>query len=177
MKSSIVLVAGLVLASIGGPARAHGDLRGTDPEAEARLKKAPNVVTVTLTEPPAKGSTLSVRDGCRKQVVLSSGPDPHTEGILIADLARGRPGRWQASYRAISSVDGHLTRGRFAFTVAGRKDCSNDPDDVDLGGGEDTRVNAPPDAGSSFPLVPFAIGTAAVIVLALVLRWRATSAD
>ena len=153
------------------PASAHGEIQGTNPKPGSRVAAVPRRVAVTLTEAPGPGSVIKAVDGCRRKVrgsIAQSGND------LVLAVSRGEPGRWTVSYRAISSVDGHLTRDRFAFAVAGRKDCSRD--DTQIAGGRDTRVAAPDaDPGSSFPFVPFGIATAAVLVLAFVLRRRTDS--
>ena len=165
-------VALLLILSIPGHAWAHGDLRGTDPEDGSRLQKPPRTVALTLTEAPARGSVLTVKDGCRRKApgeVFIDGND------LAYSVSGGEPGAWRATYRAISAEDGHLTQGGISFTVAGKKDCSKEPDDSptdQIGGGAETRVNAPDqgDEGSSFPIVPFAIGTLVVVAAAFLLR-------
>lgn len=174
--SAVALV--LLILSIPGQAWAHGDLRGTDPEDGSRLKKPPTAITLTLTEAPAKGSVMTVRDGCGRKV---PGEVFIEDRNLAYSVSGGEPGSWHASYRAISAQDGHLTQGGISFTVAGKKDCSKEPDDSptdQIGGGADTRVNAPDqgDDGSSFPIVPFAIGTLVVVAAALLLR-RSSSAE
>ena len=165
------LVAGLVLLPVA-PAAGHGEIQGTNPKQGSRVAEVPRRLAVTLTEAPGPGSQIRAVDGCKRKVrgtVAQEGND------LVLAVTGGEPGRWTVSYRAISSVDGHLTKDRFAFAVAGRKDCSED--DTEIGGGKDTRVASPDggDDGSSFPLVPFGIATVVVIVLALVLRRRAAS--
>ena len=171
-----VLALPVVVVALCAPASAHGDLRGSNPEDGAAVGSVPGSISVTLTEAPGPGSVLKASDGCGRKVrgsVKTQGSD------LVLSVASGQPGKWKASYRAISSVDGHLTKGELAFSVKGKKDCTpggNDEDDTKVAGGKDTRVDDPnPDEdGGGFPVVPFAIGTAVVIVLALVVR-RAAS--
>lgn len=162
-----------LLLSVPAHAWGHGDLQGTDPEQGSRVDKPPATVTVTLTEAPARGSVMTVRDGCGRKVPGEVFVRNANLGISVSG---GAPGAWRATYRAISAEDGHLTRGKLAFTVAGKKDCSKKPSPADqIGGGADTRVNAPPgDDESSFPIVQFAIGTVVVVGAALFLRRSAS---
>ena len=169
-----VLAAALILTA--GPAAAHGDLHGTDPEPGSTLSKPPRSVSVTLTEPPGPGSTLKVSDGCSPD---AGGPVELAGSRLVAGIPNGNPGDWVMRYRAVSSVDGHVTRGSVHFTVKGKTDCAkptDEDDDTQIGGGEDTRVANPdpPDAGGGFPVVPVVIGSVVLVGLALVLR-RATA--
>ena len=161
----------LLLASVPGHAWGHGDLQGTDPERGSQVKKPPATVTVTLTEAPARGSVMTVRDGCGRK---APGEVFVQDNDLGYSVSGGEPGAWRATYRAISAEDGHLTQGKLAFTVAGKKDCSkgsNESPGDQIGGGADTRIDSPPgDEGSSFPIVPFAIGTLVVVGAALFLR-------
>lgn len=163
----------LLFLSVSGPAWGHGDLQGSDPEDGSRLKRPPRAITLTLTEAPARGSVMTVRDGCGRKV---PGKVFVKEADLGYSVSGGDPGSWHASYRAISAEDGHLTQGGISFTVAGKKECSKEPSPADqIGGGADTRVSAPPgDDESSFPIVPFAIGTVVVVGASLLLRRSAS---
>lgn len=172
MRRSLCVAAGaLCIALAPGSATAHGDLHGTDPDPGATLRKAPGTVSVTLTEAPGPGSTLKVADGCTKD----AGEEPSIKGSeLVSRVPAGQPGDWVLRYRAVSSVDGHVTNGSIHFTVRGRKDCSERAPEgtVELGGGEDTQVANPdpPDEGGGFPIVSMAIGTIVLVGLAMVLR-------
>ena len=64
-KILIFLGATLALASVT-PASAHGDYQSSDPAADSTVKGAPGEVTITLTEAPADGSEMVVRDGCKR---------------------------------------------------------------------------------------------------------------
>ena len=134
------IVAVVLLAA---PVLAHGDLDGTSPEDGARVQSPPGKVTITLTEAPTKGAEARVVDGCKDDVTDDVNAAEQDIVVFVAD---GAPGKWKVSYRAVSSVDGHQTRGSFTFTVAGKKDCSpaeEETDDNDVAGGEDTRIQNP----------------------------------
>lgn len=164
-----------VLALAWPPAaQAHGDVESSVPSSGSRLRRLPDSVSVRLAEPPAPGSDLVVVDGCgqtvsdRAAVVATSN--------LVVPVSGGEPGRWNVKVRSLSSVDGHVVREAFTFTVGGTKDCpaggstkgngSNSDDQVQLG---DPR---PPieNEDASFPLVPVAVGIVVLIGLAVALR-------
>lgn len=162
----------LGLCALAGPAGAHGEIQGTDPAPRSTVRRAPRSVAVTFTEAPTAQAVLKVTDGCRRDV--SQGVDV-TDATATVRLALGQPGRWQVSYRVISSLDGHQTQGRYAFTVAGRRDCTPDDGPTDEPAPDATRA-APRDddpedvEGSGAPVVPIALGAAALIVVALIVR-------
>ncbi len=170
----------LLLALIAGSAAAHGEKVKTDPPEGAGLKSPPGSVSVTLSEAPTAQAKLQVVDGCGRQVARSvkvQGSD------IVASVANAEPGRWKASFRAISSVDGHESEDTWAFAVDGKKDCSKDEptggeetgdDDGIEQGTEATGDTAPADEGSGFPVVPVAIGAVVLLGGAFLVR-RSTS--
>lgn len=163
------MVLGLSAAAV--PAGAHGDIQATDPEPETTVRRAPRSIAVTFTEAPTANAVLEVTDGCKRNV---------GQGVDIADatatvrVAVGQPGKWNVSYRVISALDGHLTRGGYSFTVAGKKDCTPD-ETTDDPGANPTKALPPGDdenepEGSGAPVVPIALGAAALIAVALIVR-------
>lgn len=180
---SRTIVAGVVAllpALIAGPAAAHGEKVKTDPAEGVGLKSPPGSVSVTLSEAPTAQAKLQVVDGCGRQVaraVKVQGSD------IVASVSDAEPGRWKASFRAISSVDGHESKDTWAFAVDGKKDCSKDEtagddetveDDQIEEGTEATGDTAPGDEGSGFPVVPVAIGAVVLLAAAFLVR-RSTS--
>jgi len=178
-----IAMTGVVLLLALWPAAAfgHGETTTTDPEDGASLGSAPKRVAVTLSEPPAKDAELEVVDGCGDTV---SG-NPKVDGqVLSTTISGGEPGAWEANYRIVSAVDGHPTKDTWTFKVDGKKDCSSDepkePKDPGENGdpnsnGDGTGTAQGPDEeddGSSFPVVPVAAGTAALVGLALFIRTR-----
>ena len=175
-RVGFVVTIGAVLALSAGPAGAHGELQGTDPAKGASLGSVPDDVSLTLTEAPGPGSTLEVTDGCERAVagrVSRDGSD------LQASVKGGEPGRWSMTYRAVSSVDGHVTKGKVRFKVTGERDCSEPQSaetDVEIGGGEDTQVaNEDRSEGGGFPLIQLALGTVVLVGIALLLRASTSS--
>ncbi len=156
----------LVLA-IAPVALAHGEFQSATPKPGSVARTPPKEVSVTLTEPPARGTVLKVFDGCARNLVRDTS---RSDLVLEAALGDGQPGRWAVEFRAISSVDGHSTRDAYGFKVRGKRDCSKD-EPAQISGGAGTQIEARPEVeGTDFPIVPFAIGSVAVISAALVLR-------
>jgi methionine-rich copper-binding protein CopC len=156
--------AGVILLVSAGPTVGHGVLDSSLPRQGARLKKPPRHVRLTFTEAPTRQTSVKVRDGCGDDVVGSivvAGDDAHV------GLIKGQPGRYRVSFRVISSVDGHATKGRMSFVVAGERDCSNEPDD------KETQAAPPPaeteDEGGA-GLAWVAVGAAALVGLAVAAR-------
>lgn len=165
----------LALVVPAGPAAAHGDVQATDPEELSRVRRAPRSVAVTFTEAPTAQAVLKVRDGCRRDV--TQGIDV-TDATATARVAVGQPGRWRVSYRVISALDGHESKGSYTFTVAGRRDCTPDEPQATETPDDDPEAVATPAgddvSGSSAPVVPIAFGALAVLVLAFIVRRSGT---
>ena len=160
----------LLSVFVTGPAGAHGDIVSSTPQADAQVKRAPRQVSLVLAEAPAAGSSLKVVDGCGDTV--SGDPRRDGENFTVA-IDGGRPGGWKVQLRSISSVDGHVISERFNFRVAGERDCSQKPDRPKETDDIDTSSRPPienDDEDSGFPIVPFALGTIAVVGVAVALR-------
>jgi methionine-rich copper-binding protein CopC len=177
VRSVVVVIAGVAIALwVCAPAFGHADVEEITPSANSRVGKPPREVKLVLAEPPGPGSTLQVRDGCRANVVEDVVAD-ESESILSAALARGEPGRWRVRFQSISAVDGHLVRGAFKFTVAGKHRCREPKKNGGARGSNrqgpqagDPRGDSDESDGSSLPVIPLALGTAALVGVALVAR-------
>ena len=168
-RAFILITSMLVVLGVPAPGYGHGDLQSTSPEAGSTLRKTPKRVTITLTEAPTRGAEARAVDGCKKAVPAALS----VEGSdIVLSLEGGEPGRWKVSYRAVSSVDGHQTRGTLAFKVAGTKDCA---------AGDDAEIDAPdnpgivdnpnpPDEGGSSWLLWVLGGTVVVAAGAFLIR-------
>lgn len=166
-SASFVYLVALGVIAMSGSALAHGDLERADPEARVHLRKPPPVIDLEFVEPPTADSKFEVSDGCREDVlaeVTGEGPNARLQ------IDGGAPGRWSVSYRVVSSVDGHLVRGRYSFHVGNKKPCGPEPGD-DVGEAAPRVEN---DDGGGFPLAPVAIGLgvvgAAVVIRMLMAR-------
>ncbi len=179
--TSMGTAAFLLVLAVAGPAAAHGDKVRTDPPEGATVKTVPGRVSITLSEAPTPQVKLQLTDGCGRQVARSVAV---READIVGSVSNAQPGRWKASYRAISSVDGHESEGSWTFRVAGDKDCSQEDTSGDEPGDNDA-IEPGTEAGgdtapltrsteSSGPVVPVAIG-AAILLLAAFLVRRSTA--
>ena len=168
-RTLLALVAMMCVTVVGPVAYGHGEKESTKPEQGAHLKKPPKHVYVNLTEAPSQDSSMTVTDGCRRDVVATV---ESVERTLHATLDAGEPGKWVVKYKIVSAEDGHPSRDDFSFHVGGRKDCTEEQaedkegeangqgDDADpaLGSGADN-------AGESSSSVPLFIGLGAVALI------------
>jgi copper transport protein len=144
-----VVVAWLLLGPIATGAAAHALLTSSDPPAGASLSEAPNSVTITFTETPdPKLSSIRVLDSTGAPV--AAGPTQVVPGApteLTVSLPALQPGVYTVSWRTLSTVDGHLATGSYAFGIG---------------------VAPPPASGSSAGSVA---GSSQLTVLGIAGRW------
>jgi methionine-rich copper-binding protein CopC len=167
VKAAAVLVAALAFGLVqAGPARAHAERSVSTPQEGARVTSAPEELSVTFTEPPTGDATVSVLDGCGRDVVA----DVVVQNFdVTAPLSAGEPGTWRVETNVISAVDGHNTRDRWSFRVRGEPDCSapaSDAPDAAPGDEEDGGGGVP------MPLIVLVGATIVLVVLGFALRGR-----
>lgn len=117
----------LILLLLALPvAAAHADYYQSEPPRNARLPDPPTFASVTLSEGiDQSGSSLEVHDCHGEPVahgpVVHSGHETPTMRVEFeAPLANGS---YQASWKALSSVDGHITSGTWNFVVGFGEPC------------------------------------------------------
>ena len=113
------LVAASALILMGGAAAAHANYVKSNPASDARLTKPPTEVRVTFSETPdARGSGIAVLDvnGNRldKRDVTLVSDEPNTLRVTLGAIGDGG---YLVSWTTVSAVDGHETKGAFAFAV------------------------------------------------------------
>jgi len=113
------MVAASVLLLMGGAAAAHANYVRSNPASDARLTKPPTEVRVTFSEPPdARGSDVAVLDlsGNRldKRDVTLVSDDANTLRVSLGAIGDGG---YLVAWTVLSAVDGHETKGVFAFAV------------------------------------------------------------
>src|SRR4029077_6902539 len=136
--------AGLVVAiGLASPAMAHALLASSQPAAGTNLSSAPTEVVLTFTEAPdPKLSSVQVLASTGTSV--TTGPAASVAGSptkLRVGLKALKPGVYTVAWTTVSSVDGHLARGSFAFGVGATPPSQ---------GGESS------EAGGSSPVPPVA---------------------
>jgi methionine-rich copper-binding protein CopC len=174
MLHRLALFAAVLVTVLATPAWGHGDLQSTSPRDGQRVKEPPREVTISLTEAPTEqGLEATARDGCNEKIPAAVSVE---ESTVVMTLEGGAPGHWMVKYRAVSSVDGHQTRGKFHFMVAGPHDCSEGEEDE---GGDDIAANDqpgivenedPPDGSSTTWIWIVLAGTVVLAGLAFVVR-------
>jgi methionine-rich copper-binding protein CopC len=168
MRRAGILLTLIVVATAPTSALAHGETTTTDPAQGARVNKAPRAISIDFSEPPTNDSKYAVVDGCGEDVFAGVRGDGEDK---VLSTSGGEPGKWTVSYRVISATDGHLTRDRFSFAVAGNKDCNAAPagdETPDIG--DALPPVASDDGGSDFPVMPVLIGGGIILVLAIAVR-------
>ena len=113
------LVAASVLILMGGAAAAHANYVKSNPASDARLTKPPTEVRVTFSETPdARGSDVAVLDTSGNRLdnrdVTSVSDEANTLRVSLGPLGDGG---YLVSWTTVSAVDGHETKGAFAFAV------------------------------------------------------------
>jgi copper transport protein len=115
---ALVAIGGVALA--GGVAEAHANYVRSNPASDARLVKPPSEVRIEFSEPPdPKGSEIQVLDTAGKRHdkgALAPSADPNGLRIAVEPLVDGG---YLVAWTATSAVDGHTTKGAFAFVVGG----------------------------------------------------------
>ena len=150
------LLLGAALAATTPTASAHTVLTSSEPAADTALSAGPNRVSATFNEdlqPAFAAMTVVGPDGN-----LWSSGEPEVRGAVLSVGVRplGPSGRYTVNYR-VTSADGHVVAGSWAFTVAA------------AGGGTPGPAAAVPAQGARIPLWPFAVGT--VILVAVAAGW------
>ena len=118
---TFALVAALALAgaaAAGAPAAAHANYVKSNPAADARLVKPPTEIRVAFSEPPdPKGSQIQVLDeqGARWDEGATLASD-EPNGLKVGLTPIG-DGGYTVAWTTVSAVDGHETKGSFAFVV------------------------------------------------------------
>src|SRR6185503_1068881 len=113
------IVAASVLILMGGAAAAHANYVKSNPASDAQLTKPPTEVRITFSETPdARGSDLAVLDtsGTRvdnRDVTLVT-DEPNTLRVSLGTIGDGG---YLVSWTTLSAVDGHETKGAFAFAI------------------------------------------------------------
>ena len=117
----LLLAAALAIASAAAGATvadAHANYVRSNPAADARLVKAPTEVRVVFSEPPdQKGTVIQVLDekGVRWDLGSTTASDePNGSKVALKPIGDGG---YTVAWTAVSSVDGHETKGSFAFVV------------------------------------------------------------
>ncbi|AEG81819.1 copper resistance protein [Corynebacterium ulcerans] len=122
--------------SAGSTAYAHDVVIDSNPVNGSTIDSFPRSLSLVFSGEPKPGfNTVAVSDASNSKVLFTA--DPHIEGRNVSvevpsDIAPG-PGDYILGFQ-ITSSDGHATRGKTTFTVAGERaegaSTSSDSSDV-----------------------------------------------
>jgi copper transport protein len=117
----LLLATALAIASaVAGavPASAHANYVRSTPAADARLVRPPTEIRVAFSEPPdPKGSQIQVLDDKGVRWDLANTAASGEPNGLVVGLKPIGEGGYLVAWATVSSVDGHETKGSFAFVV------------------------------------------------------------
>jgi copper transport protein len=98
---------------VPGVARAHATLLSSSPRAGQQLGTAPGVVVLQFSQPlDGRLSRVTVTDPAGTRI---AGTASATEARVT--LATNQPGTYRVAWTAVSTDDGHTSRGSFQFSV------------------------------------------------------------
>lgn len=116
------LLAAVAALALGAPgALAHADLTASDPAAGSSVAASPDAVVLTFAEKPDASLTLvKILDAEGGEVAGVSRPEPVPGRPGELEVALAEPlgdGVYTVNWRSVSTVDGHVSSGAFAFGV------------------------------------------------------------
>jgi methionine-rich copper-binding protein CopC len=111
---TLALAATLALANVS---KGHARLVASSPAGGAQVGESPHVVTLSYDEAVKLARLTLTGDGKTITVpVDSSAPGAKFVTVPMPPLA---PGAYELHWTALSTDDGHVTKGTFTFTVVG----------------------------------------------------------
>ncbi|MBI5671035.1 MAG: copper resistance protein CopC [Chloroflexi bacterium] len=102
-----------------GPALAHADLLRADPPPDAMLESAPAEIRLVFSEPlnaDLSRVTLRAAGGVPVETPPAEA-DPNDKTVIIVRPGDLPDGLYTVSWEAVSSSNGHLTKGSYTFTI------------------------------------------------------------
>src|SRR5438105_3401140 len=106
------------LTLLSGASLAHANYVRSVPDSDARLARAPTEVRITFSESPEpKLSEIHVLDVASGARVDKGDLSAVNSTTLKVGLQSVGDGGYTVAWKAVSAVDGHETRGSFAFAI------------------------------------------------------------
>lgn len=117
-RLSLVLAAAALLLLTAAPVRAHAELETATPGPDETVEGWPAELVATFTEPlNPEVTSIAVLDAAGDEVAAGGEPGDASEQWRLA-LPELQPGAYEVRWTAESTVDAHLERGTYVFTVA-----------------------------------------------------------
>jgi methionine-rich copper-binding protein CopC len=105
----------IALIVFAGPVFGHARLLKSSPAADARLAAAPTALTLTFSE-AAQLAVLKVSKA-NSPVPLTLDRNAKASASVTVPLPDLKPGTYEVEWTALAADDGHVTKGRFSFSV------------------------------------------------------------
>jgi methionine-rich copper-binding protein CopC len=99
------------------PAFGHARLLSSSPSPNAQLVEAPKALTLTFSESAQLGVLKLSASG--RQIALQIDRGAQATSVITVNLPVLDPGTYEIEWSALAADDGHVTKGRFSFTVVG----------------------------------------------------------
>ncbi|HEY7625357.1 MAG TPA: copper resistance protein CopC [Candidatus Limnocylindria bacterium] len=113
---ALVILGGVGL--LAGAAEGHANYVSSNPAADSRLVKPPTEIRIVFSEPPdPKGSDIELLDtsgGRHDKGDVGPSGDPNGLRVSVDSIGDGG---YVVAWTTTSAVDGHTTKGNFAFVV------------------------------------------------------------
>ena len=124
-----LLVLLILLSQAPAPAEAHANLVESNPAANSVLPDTPDGVTIRFSEPlePALSEIRVLNSQGRRVDNTDSKVDPDNAHLMSVSVEPLTNGTYTVAWKNVSTVDGHLIRGAFVFSV-GEPVSSEAPD-------------------------------------------------
>lgn len=122
------LLFALIMASSTHVAIAHDVVISSDPADGGTVSEFPRKITLEFSGIPKDSfNTVAVSDTATSEVLFRTEPDLNQQfvSVEVPDDIRPGPGEYLVGFQ-ITSSDGHATRGKVTFQVAGEKETSSE---------------------------------------------------
>jgi methionine-rich copper-binding protein CopC/putative copper export protein/mono/diheme cytochrome c family protein len=118
-RAAVAIVAAVAGLSVAAPVAAHAELRASSPAANASLPAAPDELRLEFTEPVDSDTAIVELLDVQQRPVTGLGEVRLEDGGLRLVVASPEldEGIYVVRYQVLSTVDGHVTGGSFAFQV------------------------------------------------------------
>ena len=117
MRKYMLLAFGLTAVLAGGAGVAHARLESSSPPDHAQLSTAPKTLTLNFNESAQVARLSLTSDGKEIPIVLDK--TAKAARSVTVSLPTLSPGKYTVQWTALAADDGHITKGSFAFAIAG----------------------------------------------------------
>lgn len=175
--ATVAVTGALSWAVVGGvypePARAHDSVIAATPEDGGTVEEFPREIVLTFSGVPKDTfNTFAVSDAQTNEVLFSQEPnlDGREVSVTVPEDIHPGPGNYTVGFQ-ITSSDGHATRGKTTFSVAGA-DTAGDTGASQSENGEQDEDSSPVSGPLAWIVGGLGILAIAAVVVIAVARHR-----